>query len=94
MQLDPTEDNVGLTGAGGPWCGQPPVNVVKCERNPGAIPAAMRLHKGKTGRMSTAAREQPMSSITYGRLRRLLCSHHQTIHGSAATRCASCGQRV
>jgi ribosomal protein S27E len=60
----------------------------------GGFPAAMRLHKGKTARMTTAAREQPTSSITYGRLRRLLCSHRQIIHGSAATRCASCGQQV
>jgi ribosomal protein S27E len=32
--------------------------------------------------------------LTPLRLRRLFCSHHQTVHASAGTRCVSCGQRV
>ncbi len=39
-------------------------------------------------------RSGPGGVIEMRRLRRLLCSHHQTVHASAGTHCASCGQRV
>jgi hypothetical protein len=56
--------------------------------------------------MSTAAKEHAMTRIADiftplrelahrdAGLRRLLCSHHKTIHATAGTHCASCGQRV